>query len=118
MVAVVPKNRDIVPKDNTAAGVRLAICRVEASVGPVGRSIRTRGNLYDTRNFPAPHAFAGKRHGGKQVRDSRMMRKTSLVLLGAATSAALTLIATQPQIVFDGSRAAAAAADTYRQLSL
>jgi len=47
-----------------------------------------------------------------------MMRKTSLVLLGAATSAALTLIATQPQIVFDGSRAAAAAADTYRQLSL
>jgi carboxyl-terminal processing protease len=47
-----------------------------------------------------------------------MMRKASLILLSAATSAALTLIATQPRIVLDGSRAAAAAADTYRQLSL
>jgi len=47
-----------------------------------------------------------------------MMRKTSLILLGAAAGAALTLIATQPRIVFDGSSAKAAAADTYRQLSL
>src|SRR5437879_9294319 len=49
-----------------------------------------------------------------------MMRKTSLILLGAAAGAALTLVTTQPRIVFDGSsaRAAAAAADTYRQLSL
>ena len=46
------------------------------------------------------------------------MRKASLILLSAATSAALTLIATQPRIVSDGSSAAAAAADTYRQLSL
>jgi len=46
------------------------------------------------------------------------MRKASLILLGAATGAALTLIATQPRFVLDGSSAAAAAADTYRQLSL
>jgi carboxyl-terminal processing protease len=47
-----------------------------------------------------------------------MMRKTSLILLGAAAGAALTLMTTQPRIVFDGSSARAAAADTYRQLSL
>src|ERR1700720_255902 len=47
-----------------------------------------------------------------------MMRKTSLILLGAAAGAALTLMTTQPRIVFDGARAQAAAADTYRQLSL
>jgi carboxyl-terminal processing protease len=47
-----------------------------------------------------------------------MMRKTSLILLGAAAGAALTLISTQPRIVFDGSSARAAASDTYRQLSL
>src|SRR5216683_2212261 len=49
---------------------------------------------------------------------SRMMRKTSLILLGAAAGVALTLISTQPRIIFDGARAQAAAADTYRQLSL
>src|SRR5216117_1128350 len=47
-----------------------------------------------------------------------MMRKTSLILLGAAAGAAWTLITTQPRIVFDGSIAKAAPADTYRQLSL
>src|SRR5437660_10160500 len=47
-----------------------------------------------------------------------MMRKTSLILLGAAAGAALTLVTTQPRLVFDGSSAKAAAADTYRQLSL
>ena len=46
------------------------------------------------------------------------MRKASLILLGAATSAALTLITTQPRLVFDRSSATAATADTYRQLSL
>src|SRR5882762_9421927 len=57
--------------------------------------------------------------GGKRKREgSRMMRKTSLILLGAAAGAALTLISTQPRIVFDGSSAKAAPADTYRQLSL
>src|SRR5437899_7405858 len=47
-----------------------------------------------------------------------MMRKTSLILLGAAAGAALTLMTTQPRIVFDGSIAKAAGADTYKQLSL
>ena len=47
-----------------------------------------------------------------------MMRKTSLILLGAAAGVAVTLITTQPRIVFDAARAQAAAADTYRQLSL
>src|SRR6202790_5187237 len=47
-----------------------------------------------------------------------MMRKTSLLLLGAAAGAALTLMMTQPRIVFDGSSARAAAADAYKQLSL
>src|SRR5512144_1204815 len=49
---------------------------------------------------------------------SRMMRKTSLILLGAAAGVAVTLITTKPRILFDGARAQAAAADTYRQLSL
>jgi carboxyl-terminal processing protease len=47
-----------------------------------------------------------------------MMRKTSLILLGAAAGAALTLMTTQPRVVFDGSSARAAGADTYKQLSL
>jgi carboxyl-terminal processing protease len=46
-----------------------------------------------------------------------MMRKTPLILLGAATGAALTLLVTQPQLRL-GSSARAAAADTYRQLNL
>src|SRR3979409_886397 len=49
---------------------------------------------------------------------SRMMRKTSLILLGAAAGVPPPLITPQPRIVFDGARAQAAAADTYRQLSL
>jgi hypothetical protein len=47
-----------------------------------------------------------------------MMRKTSLILLGAAAGVAVTLIATPPRIALDGARAQATAADTYRQLSL
>ena len=46
-----------------------------------------------------------------------MMRKTSLILLGAAAGAALTLVAVQPQMLI-GASAKAAAADTYRQLNL
>ncbi len=46
------------------------------------------------------------------------MRKTSLILLGAAAGAALTLMATQPRLVLMGASAKAAAADTYRQLNL
>jgi carboxyl-terminal processing protease len=48
-----------------------------------------------------------------------MMRKTPLILLGAAAGAALTLLATQPRLAFVGASArAAAGADTYRQLNL
>src|ERR1700682_6568364 len=47
-----------------------------------------------------------------------MMRKTSVILLSAATGAALTLLVTQPRAVFLGSTARAATADTYRQLNL
>jgi carboxyl-terminal processing protease len=47
-----------------------------------------------------------------------MMRKTFLILLTTATSAALTLIATQPRIAFNDSSATAAATGTYRQLGL
>ncbi|MGE3147248.1 MAG: S41 family peptidase, partial [Pseudorhodoplanes sp.] len=50
-----------------------------------------------------------------------MMRKTFLVLLGAVSGAALTLIAVQPQLVLSGMSATAKAAgnaDTYRQLNL
>jgi len=45
------------------------------------------------------------------------MRKTSLILLGAAAGAALTLMSTQPRL-FNGTSAKAAVSDTYRQLSL
>jgi carboxyl-terminal processing protease len=47
-----------------------------------------------------------------------MMRKTSLILLGAAGGAAMTLLAVQPNLFFAGSHAQAAVADTYRQLNL
>ena len=47
-----------------------------------------------------------------------MMRKTTLILLGAAAGAALTLLATQPRLMMIGTTANAAAADTYRQLNL
>ena len=46
------------------------------------------------------------------------MRKTSFILLGAAVGASVTLLATQPRIMFVGSSAKAAVADTYRQLNL
>src|SRR5512146_1236758 len=47
-----------------------------------------------------------------------MMRKTSLILLGAAAGAAMTLLAVQPHMMLVGASAKAAAADTYRQLNL
>src|SRR4030081_3636599 len=47
-----------------------------------------------------------------------MMRKTSVILLSAATGAALTLFVTQPRTMFMGSSARAATSDTYRQLNL
>jgi carboxyl-terminal processing protease len=47
-----------------------------------------------------------------------MMRKTSLVVLGAVAGAGLALLATQPHSIFVGSSAKAASSDTYRQLNL
>jgi carboxyl-terminal processing protease len=47
-----------------------------------------------------------------------MIRRTSLVLLGAAAGMAATLLATQPRLILMGASAKAAAADTYRQLNL
>jgi carboxyl-terminal processing protease len=46
-----------------------------------------------------------------------MMRKTSLILLGAAAGVAVTLTTTQPRLLLEGARAQAATAD-YRALSL
>ena len=46
------------------------------------------------------------------------MRKTSLILLGAAAGIALTLVVVQPRTLFFGSSARAAVADTYKQLNL
>jgi len=47
-----------------------------------------------------------------------MMRKTSLVFLGAVAGAAVTLLVSQPHSVLLGSAARAAASDTYQQLNL
>jgi carboxyl-terminal processing protease len=47
-----------------------------------------------------------------------MMRKISLMLLGAASGVALTLLVTQPRVLQLSSSAKAAASDTYRQLNL
>jgi carboxyl-terminal processing protease len=47
-----------------------------------------------------------------------MMRKTTLILLGAAAGTAMTLIATEPRVEFFGMSAKAAAEDTYRELNL
>ena len=46
------------------------------------------------------------------------MRKTSLILLGAAAGAAMTLLAVQPNMMLVGTSAKAAVSDTYRQLNL
>src|SRR6202790_5208812 len=54
----------------------------------------------------------------RRRKGSRMMRKTSVILLSAATGAALTLFVTQPRSVMMGSSARASTSDTYKQLSL
>ena len=46
-----------------------------------------------------------------------MMRKNSLIFVGAIAGAGLTLLATQPHTLFVGSSAKAAASDNYRQLN-
>src|SRR5580698_4455322 len=47
-----------------------------------------------------------------------MMRKTSLIFLGALAGAAATLLVTQPHALSFGSAASASASDTYRELNL
>jgi carboxyl-terminal processing protease len=47
-----------------------------------------------------------------------MMRKTSLIFLGAMAGAAATLLVTQPHSMAVGSAARAAASDTYKELNL
>jgi carboxyl-terminal processing protease len=47
-----------------------------------------------------------------------MMRKASLILLSAAAGVVATLVTTQPGLFLDGIRAEAAAADSFRQLTL
>jgi carboxyl-terminal processing protease len=47
-----------------------------------------------------------------------MMRKTSLIFLGAVAGAAVTLLVVQPHSLLIGASAKAAASDTYRQLNL
>src|SRR6516162_2392075 len=49
---------------------------------------------------------------------SRMIRKASMILLGAAAGVAVTLLVNQPRLLLESARAQVAAADTYRQLSL
>jgi len=47
-----------------------------------------------------------------------MMRKTSLIFLGALAGCAVTLLVTQPHSMLSGASAKAAASDTYRELNL
>ncbi len=47
-----------------------------------------------------------------------MMRKASLIFLGAAAGVAVTLVTTQPHFLLEGARAQAAVTDGYRQLTL
>jgi carboxyl-terminal processing protease len=47
-----------------------------------------------------------------------MIRKTSIILLGATAGAAMTLLAIQPHMIFTATSANAAIEDTYRQLNL
>src|ERR1035437_11116856 len=56
--------------------------------------------------------------GRPRQKGLRMMRKTTLILLGATAGAAMTLFATQPHMTFAVTSAMAAVADTYRQLNL
>src|SRR5262249_42095340 len=90
--------------------------RAQSAVAKAGRCKPTRTLRGSARTgFPSIQApWWGRRPEGSQM----MMRKTSLILLGAAAGVPVPLIAPQPGMVVDGPRAQAAAADTYRQLSL
>jgi carboxyl-terminal processing protease len=54
----------------------------------------------------------------RMPKGSPMMRKTSLILFGAAVGVVVSLVTTQPRPLLDGLRAQAATTDEYRQLRL
>src|SRR5271170_2403806 len=54
----------------------------------------------------------------RRRKGSRMMRKYSLIFLGAVAGAVVTLLVTQPHTMAVGASAKAAASDTYRELNL
>jgi carboxyl-terminal processing protease len=54
----------------------------------------------------------------RRRKGSRMMRKTSLLFLGALAGVLTTLLITQPRVLLAGSAARAAVSDTYRGLNL
>ena len=56
--------------------------------------------------------------GRRRQKGLRMVRKTSIILLGATAGAAITLLAVQPHLIFTATSADAAMEDTYRQLNL
>src|SRR5262250_20093 len=67
----------------------------------------------------APRSTRSVVGDNRKLKGSWMMRKTSLVLLGAVAGAAVTLVAVQPSSrLLMSSSARAAQADTYRQLNL
>jgi carboxyl-terminal processing protease len=55
---------------------------------------------------------------GEGNKGSRKMHKTSLIVLGAAVGAAMTLFTVQSPMIFAATSASAAMEDTYRQLNL
>jgi carboxyl-terminal processing protease len=67
------------------------------------------------RRMMSIQAYVG---GRPRQKGFRMMRKTSLILLGATAGAAMTLFASQPHMTLAVTSAKAAVADTYRQLNL
>src|SRR5215831_15394132 len=90
--------------------------RRQSSLAKAGKPTRALCGIPQGRDTRRSRPMVGRKRRPKGSR--MMMRKTSLILLGAAAGVAVTLIATPPRIVLDGARAQAAAADTYRQLSL
>ena len=75
--------------------------------------------VHDKSHSPAKLAVVKYHHrNAKSECDCAMMRKISLILLGAIAGVGLTLLAMQPLIVLIGSSAKAESSDTYRQLNL
>ena len=66
-----------------------------------------------------PVDWGGPSTGPQRMpKGSPMMRKTSLILFGAAVGVVVSLVTTQPRPLLDGLRAQAATTDEYRPLRL